>query len=142
GSGIGERTHRSPARVQEWTTSWLNQALTDGVPDDTGGAVDVELLHDSKPILLGGSNGDPEKPGDLLRRLALGQELQNLPFARRQRIGSPFRLGRMRLHHSLRDAGAQVDSPSEHLIDRPHQVRSRLGLRNIALDPGPARLKD
>src|SRR5438034_5963441 len=57
------------------------------VADEAGGVRRVELLQDPGPVGLDGLGADPEELRDLLRRLALGDELQHLAFPRRQRIG-------------------------------------------------------
>ena len=55
------------------------------------------LLHDPRPVGFGGLEADPEKPGDFLRRLPLGDQLQDLALAGGQRIaGSPTWPGRPR----------------------------------------------
>src|SRR5438445_9753870 len=66
--------------------SGLDQATADGVADEPGGLVDAGLFHDPCPVGLRGLDADPQELGDLLRRLALGDELQHLALAGRQRV--------------------------------------------------------
>ena len=63
--------------------SGANQAVPDGVAHQPGGLVDVELLHDAIAVRLGSLEGNAEQLGDRLRGLALGDQLQDLAFARR-----------------------------------------------------------
>src|SRR5207247_2128874 len=58
--------------------SGSDQAFPDGVADQTGDVVDVQLLHDARAVKLGGFGGDREQRGDLLGRLAFGHELRDL----------------------------------------------------------------
>src|SRR2546429_4011894 len=61
--------------------SGSDQAFPDGVADQTGDVVDVQLLHDTCAVKLGGFGGDREQRGDLLGRLAFGHELRDLALA-------------------------------------------------------------
>src|SRR5262245_24648993 len=45
----------------------LDQAAANRVADEPGGFVDVRLLHDPRPVRLGGLEADPQQPRDLLR---------------------------------------------------------------------------
>src|SRR6266576_6171965 len=58
--------------------SGSDQAFPDGVADQTGDVVDVQLLHEARAVKLGGFGGDREQRGDLLGRLAFGHELRDL----------------------------------------------------------------
>src|SRR2546422_848854 len=64
--------------------SGSNQAFPDGVADETGDVVDVQLLHDTRAVKLGGFGGDREQRGDLLGRFAFGHELRDLALTRGQ----------------------------------------------------------
>src|SRR2546425_13294106 len=90
----------SRATVYSYFTSLdLGQTHANRVADDAGSIRRVELLHDPGPVGLDGLGADPEELGDLLRRLALGDKVQHLAFARRQRIGGAGRLRPGCLHH-------------------------------------------
>src|SRR5256885_5744936 len=56
----------------------LGQTQANRVADEAGGVRRVELLQDPGPVGLDGLGADPEELRDLLRRLALGDELQHL----------------------------------------------------------------
>src|SRR2546430_8562340 len=58
--------------------SGRDQALPDRIADQTGDVVDVQLLHDTRAVKLGGFGSDPEQRGDLFGRLAFGHELHDL----------------------------------------------------------------
>src|SRR5207249_2914604 len=114
----GECGDESAARARR---SDLDQTLTDRVANDAGGVGRVELLHDVRPVRLGGLHADAERLGDFLRGLAGRDQLQHFPLTRRERIGRQLRLRQIRLDDRPRDARAQVHHAVEHLVDRAHQ---------------------
>src|SRR2546422_10157779 len=59
-------------------------AFPDGVADQTGDVVDVQLLHDARAVKLGGLGGDREQRGDLLGRFVFRHELRALALPRGQ----------------------------------------------------------
>ena len=89
-----------------------------------------------------GLEADSQEAGDLLRRLALRDELQDLALSGRQRVARYIRLGQVGFDDRLRDAGAQVHHAFQHFVDRTHQVGRDLGLDDIPLDARPDRLQD
>src|SRR5438445_11055442 len=72
--------------ISSASPSGLDQATADGVADEPGGLVDAGLFHDPCPVGLRGLEADPQELGDLLRRLALGDELQHFSLAGCQRV--------------------------------------------------------
>src|SRR5437899_12179683 len=66
--------------------SGLDDPPADGVADETGGPVDVELGHQPAPVRLGGLDGHSQERGSFLRRLALRNELQDLALPGTQRV--------------------------------------------------------
>src|SRR5207302_11409843 len=86
-----------------------NQPLPDGVADQPGRLVDVELGHDPYAVRLGRLHAHAEEGGDLLGRLPFRDELEDLMLSRRQWVGREVSLCQVRLDHGLRYAGAQVD---------------------------------
>src|SRR2546422_11558413 len=58
--------------------SGSDQAFPDGVADETGDVVDVQLLHDTRAVKLGGFGGDRGQRRDLLGRFGLRHELRDL----------------------------------------------------------------
>src|SRR2546430_11631911 len=64
--------------------SGSDQAFPDGVADQTGDVVDVQLLHDTCAVKLGGFWGDREQRGDLLCRFSLRHEPRDLALTRGQ----------------------------------------------------------
>src|SRR5262245_32132783 len=59
----------------------LDEPLPEGVADEPGGVVNVELRHDVSAMRLGGLHTDVEQLSDLLRGLALGDQLEDLALA-------------------------------------------------------------
>src|SRR5947208_4267771 len=120
----------------------LDQTAADCVPDDAGGVRRVELLHDPCPVGLNGLGADAEELGDLLRRVTLRDELQDLTLPGRQRIRGQRRLRQVGLHQGARDARAQVNHAVKDLVDRPDQIRGRLALDDEPFDANPERFQD
>src|SRR5262245_5885496 len=81
--------------------SGLDQSAANRVTNEPGGLVDIGLLHDARSVRLRGLEADPEQLGDFFGRLPLGDELQNLALARRQRVGRHIGLGQEGLHDRL-----------------------------------------
>src|SRR2546425_12436529 len=76
----------APRDARAAGASGLDQATADGVADEPGGLVEAGLFHDPCPVGLRGLEADPQESGDLLCRLALGDKLQHLSLAGRQRV--------------------------------------------------------
>jgi len=57
----------------------LDEATTDDITDQAGCLMNVQFLHDPGSVGLCGLHADPQDDGHLLGRLALGNELENLP---------------------------------------------------------------
>src|SRR5256886_12262700 len=93
----------SGPRISSAGPSGLDQATADGVADEPGGLVDAGLFHDPCPVGLRGLEADPQELGDLLRRLALGDELQHFSLAGCQRVHGQLRLGPVPPADRLRD---------------------------------------
>src|SRR5262249_25416243 len=129
-----EPTPPSPAVDVRAKKLGLDEAPADGVADQTRRLVDVEPRHDPGPVILSRLDAHPQEPSDLLRRLSLRHELQDLMLSGTQRIGWKLSLRQVRLDHSPRDARAQVDPAAAHLLDRLNQVSRRLRLQDIAPD--------
>ncbi len=67
-----------------WSTMWdsgLDQPLADGVAHEGGRLADAELLHEPGAVGPGRLNAHPQEPGDLLRRLPFGYELEDLALS-------------------------------------------------------------
>src|SRR2546426_4133452 len=120
----------------------LDQTPADGVPDDAGRVWRVELLHDPGPVRLDSLGADAEELGDLLRRVTLRDELQDFALPRRQRVRRQRRLRQVRLHQGARHERAQVHHAPQDLVDRPGQIRWRLGFDDEAVDTSPERFQD
>ena len=56
-----------------------------GVADQLGRVVDAELLHQPRAVVLRRLRLDAEDGGDLLGGLSLGDEVEDLPLAWRER---------------------------------------------------------
>src|SRR2546429_9947281 len=64
--------------------SGSNQAFPDGVADETGDVVDVQLLHDARAVKLGGFGGDRHQRGALLGGFSFGHGLGGRALSRGQ----------------------------------------------------------
>src|SRR2546426_9024970 len=84
--------------------SGSDQAFPDGVADETGDVVDVQLLHDTRAVKLGGFRGDPGQRRDPLGRFAFGHELGDLALTRGQPSPVLGLGGPAGPHHRLRRA--------------------------------------
>ena len=59
----------------------LNDARTDGVASESGGIVDVELLHEMIAMFFNSLDADAQICRDLLVGLAFGNELEHFHLA-------------------------------------------------------------
>lgn len=50
----------------------LHHTSANGVADQAGGFVDIQLLHEPRAVGFGGFHGDPEHGGNVFCRFALG----------------------------------------------------------------------
>src|SRR5262249_25596053 len=85
-----------------------------------GSGLQPQNLHDSGLVELGGSSGDPQQRRDLLGRVALGDELQDLPLPRRQlaqRIGGGRGSSAERIQQVPGDLRGDVCAPLEYFLD-------------------------
>ncbi len=64
----------------------LYHALVDGVADQGRCTVNLKLLHDPGSMGDSGVEADAQEGCDLLGRLTLGNQLENLPLPGRQRV--------------------------------------------------------
>src|ERR1039458_7495406 len=79
---------------------WLgNDALADGVENQLGDSAQVQLLHDVGAVGFDGIDAEIEQGGDFLARLALGDELQDLPFAGGEQLVGIFGSGALQGAH-------------------------------------------
>src|SRR5437899_12886986 len=74
-------------RCNSYKGSGLNKSSTNGVADQAGRDVDVEFSHEVTAVRLGRLEADVQGGGDLFGRVALGDELEHFPLARREGIG-------------------------------------------------------
>ncbi len=71
-------------------SGWLlsaNDSPADRVPDQPGGFVNVQFLHDPGPVGFRGLGADVQQSGRYLRRLAFCNQLQDLPLPGAERVG-------------------------------------------------------
>ena len=89
--------------------SGFYEALTNGVADQIGGLVDIELVHDSGAVAVRGFYADAEAGGDFLGRIALGDQGNYLTFAIGQFADAPGGAVCVRFEHQtgngVRDLG-------------------------------------
>src|SRR6185436_15019866 len=122
--------------------SGSHEPTADRVTHESGRLVNLELSHELGAVRLGRLHAQAEHHGDFLRRLALGDELEHLAFARRQRIGRHRGTRQVRFDERARDARAQVDAVLQRLANRPDEVGSRLRLDHVAAQSGAKCLED
>ena len=68
------------------------------------------------------------------------QGVQDLAFARTERVRGQVRLGEIRLDDGARDVRAQVDPARANLLDGLDQISRRLALQHVALHARAKRL--
>src|SRR2546429_9778663 len=107
--------------------SGRDQAFPDGVADQTGDVVDVQLLHEARAVKLGGFGGDREQRSDLLGRLAFGPELRDLALTGGQPAPVLHPRGPAGIHPGLGDARPHVGTPARPPRDGSGAVSSPLG---------------
>src|SRR2546428_13588240 len=106
--------------------SSLDQALTDGIADEPGRVVDIELGHDPHAVRFCGFHADAEQLRHFPRRLPLRDEAEHLLLADGERVAGYLVAGQIGLHDGLRDAGTQIDPAGHHVTDRLHPIRRAL----------------
>ncbi len=83
------RSCRGKDGGHEFLRAAVDQADLRRVAGETGRVVDVEAVHHALPVFLDGLNGELQDMGDHLVRIAFGDELQHLDFARRETSHDP-----------------------------------------------------
>src|SRR5438034_10244049 len=81
--------------------SGSDQPFPDGVANQTGDVVDVQLLHHTRAVKFRGLGGDREQRGNLLGGLAFGYELHDLTLPGGQPAAVLRRGGPAGIHHGL-----------------------------------------
>src|SRR6266487_4733326 len=105
-------------------------ALPDGVANQVGGVVDVQLFHQPATVELRRFDTDMQDFRDLLGRLPLTHELQYLPLARRQ-LGAVLAGGRRAgVDDRLRGAGTDVQPAIAHFLYSVHEDRKSTRLNS------------
>src|SRR5438874_1698023 len=79
------------------TALQADDALSDGVADEVGAVLRVELRHDVRLVRLDRLDADEELAADALVRVALGDQLQYFALAARQQVVAGLRLRLLRL---------------------------------------------
>ena len=72
---------RSGERLRVSASLGFDDLVADGVVDEFGEGVEVELEHDVGAMSFGGVDGDAEQGGDFFVGFAFGEELQDFAFA-------------------------------------------------------------
>src|ERR1700676_1355461 len=98
--------------------SGLDDTVTDGVEDESGGLVNIQLLHEPGAMRFGGFYADAKQGGYIFGGFAFGDQLEDLPLAQRQRILPGFLgLGLIGLLDGARHTRAEVDLAARDLAD-------------------------
>src|SRR5262249_57270208 len=101
--------------------------IADGVLNEFRGGLQAQDFHKAGLVELSGTARDAQKGRDLLGRAALGDELQDLPLARRkfaQGIATGWGSAPERIDQVPGDLRGDVRSPLEGLLDGSHQLGS------------------
>ena len=59
----------------------MDDFVANGVADELGDRVEIQLEHDVGPMSLGSLHADAEKTRDFLIAFSLGEKLKDFPFA-------------------------------------------------------------
>src|SRR5262249_29881599 len=100
-------------------------ARADGGLDQLGRGPRAEGFHEAGLVELGGAARDPQDGGDLLGRATLGDELEDLPLARRQvvqRLDAGRGPAPERAQEVAGDLRGDVRPALEHLPERRYQL--------------------
>ena len=92
--------------------------MTDCVPNERRGVVNVDLFHQARPVILSCLDLDAEEGGDLLGRLPLGYELEYLPFTRAQRLARQHPGGPQTDEDRDGRVGPDVNTAASYFMDR------------------------
>src|SRR6267142_3403754 len=103
-------------------SSGLDESASDGVADETGDLVDAELDHEVAPVGLRCLLGDSQNLGNLLRRLALGDELQDLPLSDGEKVLWKPCLPAIGPDDHVGDRRAHIELPAADVPNRLHEV--------------------
>src|SRR5262245_47923518 len=114
----------------------LDDPLADRVADEARRLVDPELAHQPGAMELRRLDADAQDLRDLLRRLALRDQLEDLLLARGQRLLGSAPPAQRGLDDRAGDPRAQVGVPAHDLVERAHEVGGALALEHVALDAG------
>src|ERR1700730_19165475 len=120
----------------------LDYAVPDGVADQSSGFVDFKLLHDPGAVGFGSLNAYTQQRGDLLRGLALRNQLKNLQFARAQRLGSDIGLVKERVDNCLRNAGAEINQAFSYIPDCLNKLSGCPAFQHVTPDSGSQGLQN
>ena len=93
------------------------QPPADGVADEGGRLTDVQLAHELDPVGFDGFDAQAQAPGDLLGRLALGDELQDLALSRGQGVRREVGPGQIGRHERPGDPGTQINPALEDVLN-------------------------
>src|SRR5215472_12273192 len=107
-----------------------HDAVLDGEVDQLGVVLDAERLHQALLVVLDGARGQAERRADLLRRLALGEEPQDLALPRRdgcKRVG-----GIPAAEDFGGEFGGDEGAPLQGGAQREHELRRRGVLQHEA----------
>src|SRR5262245_54784293 len=64
----------------------VHDSISDRIAHQAGRLVEIQLLHETRPMRLDRLRGDAEELGHRARGLSLGDELQDLALAGRERV--------------------------------------------------------
>src|ERR1017187_6063223 len=126
----GGEPQKLPALKNGQLDNALNDARADGVASESGGTVNVELLHDMLAMSFDGLHADAQFRRDLFVGFAFGNQLEHFHLARSQAglaqlrpSGSIQRLS-LAFGKKLRNERAEKDIP---LVDFPNPLGQNAG---------------
>ena len=96
--------------------------------------MDRQFVHDPAAMAFGGFYADPEDLRDLLRSVALRNQLKDAPFLSGQELRGSPRPRQISLEYGSGDAGAEVHMPGAQLVNRPDEIPCRLRFHDVAPD--------
>ena len=74
-------------KVRTYLTEYLlqvNQSILYGCPSQTGDIMNIQFVHQIRPVLLNGSEADMQQIGDVVVGVTFGDQFEDFALAERQ----------------------------------------------------------